>query len=72
MDKTGLSENQVPGKIIPLHRYDDTKLNRALIVDFMLKFDDVLDVEMLINALERLFTIGNWKKLGARLRLNVS
>jgi hypothetical protein len=72
MDKTGLSENQVRGKIIPLHRYDDTKLNRSLIVDFMLKFDDVLDVEMLINALERLFTIGNWKKLGARLRLNVS
>lgn len=57
--------------VIPLHELDDTKTNRALCVDFSLRFDDVLDVEKLVGALERLFEKPGWRKLGARLRLNV-
>lgn len=57
--------------IVPLTESDDTNYNRALILLLMLRFDDVLDVEMLRSSLEELVT-DHWPKLGARLRLNVS
>ncbi len=38
----------------------------------MLRFDDVMDPENLRMSLSRLLEIGDWKKLGARLRMNVS
>jgi hypothetical protein len=57
--------------VIPLHELDDTKTHRALCVDFSLRFDNVLDVEKLVGALERLIEKPGWRKLGARLRLNV-
>ncbi|TVY41307.1 Transcriptional regulator [Lachnellula subtilissima] len=55
---------------IPLHSKDDTKSLRPFVLDFTLCFDDVLDAEKLRNSLERLMEIGDWRKLGARLRLN--
>ncbi|TVY93515.1 Transcriptional regulator, partial [Lachnellula willkommii] len=58
--------------IIPLHSKDDTKSLRPFILDFTLCFDDVLDPEKLRSSLERLMEIGDWRKLGARLRLNDS
>ena len=57
--------------VIPVHGYDDTKTNRALYLDFSMRFDDVLDVERLVSALERLLEKPGWRKFGARLRLNV-
>lgn len=42
-----------------------------MIVDFSMKFDDVLDVQKVVGALERLLAKPGWRKLGARLRLNV-
>ncbi|KAF2641247.1 lysR family regulatory protein [Massarina eburnea CBS 473.64] len=56
--------------VVPLHWLDDTKTNRCLILYFMMRFDDVLDVEKLIGALEKLLEKPGWRKLGARLRLN--
>ncbi|TVY27660.1 Transcriptional regulator [Lachnellula hyalina] len=56
--------------IIPLHSKDDTKSLRPFVLDFTLCFDDVLDAEKLRSSLERLMEIGDWRKLGARLRLN--
>ncbi|TVY47294.1 Transcriptional regulator [Lachnellula occidentalis] len=56
--------------IIPLHSKDDTKSLRPFVLDFTLCFDDVLDAEKLRSSLERLMDIGDWRKLGARLRLN--
>jgi hypothetical protein len=44
---------------------------RAIVLDFSLRFDDVLDHEKLRLALVRLLEIGDWRKLGARLRRNV-
>jgi hypothetical protein len=41
------------------------------VLDFTLRFDDVLDSEKLGAALVRLMELGNWRKLGARLRMNV-
>lgn len=57
--------------IIPLHFFDDTSINRGIVLDFTLRFDDVLDPEKVRGALVRLLEIGNWRKLGARLRMNV-
>lgn len=57
--------------VIPLHYWDDTFIMRALVVDLTFRFDDVLDPEKIRNALVRLMEIGNWRKLGARLRMNV-
>lgn len=62
----------IPGDtIIPLHFYDDTAVARNILQDMTLRFDDVLDTEKLSNALGRLLELGNWRKLGARLRTNV-
>jgi hypothetical protein len=70
--KKHLKPEQLPTDIvIPLHYFDDNDVFRAIIVDFSLYFDDVLDHEKLRQALVRLMEIGNWKKLGARLRINV-
>ncbi|RDW58312.1 hypothetical protein BP5796_12242 [Coleophoma crateriformis] len=56
--------------IIPLHHFDDIPIFRRAIYDFTLRFDDVLNPDELSAALRRLMEIGNWRKLGARLRLN--
>jgi hypothetical protein len=58
-------------EVIPLHYWDDNEVFRSIIVDFALRFDDVLDHEMLRRALARLMEIGDWRKLGARLRIKV-
>ncbi|XHG02596.1 hypothetical protein AWENTII_005941 [Aspergillus wentii] len=57
-------------QIIPLHSKDATWMNRGIALEFTLQFDDVLDAEHLRRSLQRLMEIGDWKKLGARLRLN--
>ncbi|KAH0435756.1 hypothetical protein CcaCcLH18_04710 [Colletotrichum camelliae] len=57
--------------VIPLHHFDDNPILRKIVVNFMLKFDDVLDPERLREALERVVTREDgWRKLTARLRLN--
>jgi hypothetical protein len=57
--------------VIPVHYWDDNEVFRWIVVDFALRFDDVLDPEKLRQALARLMEIGNWRKLGARIRLRV-
>jgi len=49
-----------------------SRIREVLCFDFMLRFDDVMDPENLRMSLSRLLEIGDWKKLGARLRMNVS
>ncbi|KAI1807061.1 hypothetical protein F4811DRAFT_64783 [Daldinia bambusicola] len=56
--------------VVPLHRFDDTPITRNVIVEFTMKFDDVLDPDKLRLSLEKLLTRPDWRKLGARLRLN--
>ena len=63
----------VPGdQIVPLSEHDDTHINRSLILDFMLRFNSVLDPEKLKSSLDTLLNQPGWRKIGARLRLNVS
>ncbi|KAI5365964.1 putative transferase [Septoria linicola] len=57
-------------EVVPMHDWDDKPHNRQMVVEFTYRFDDVLDAAKLKHALERLLEIGNWRKLGARVRLN--
>ncbi|KPM37521.1 hypothetical protein AK830_g9042 [Neonectria ditissima] len=56
--------------VFPVHFFDDTKTYRSMIVTWTLRFNDVLDPDVLHNALDRLLETGDWRKLGGRLRLN--
>jgi hypothetical protein len=58
-------------EIHPVHMLDDTKTLRGIIVTWTLRFNDVLDADKLNSSLSRLLEIGDWRKLGGRLRLNV-
>ncbi|KAJ5699022.1 hypothetical protein N7462_001027 [Penicillium macrosclerotiorum] len=51
----------------PLHSLDDHKSNRSF-VHWIMRFNDVLEPNKLNSALSRLLDIGDWKKLGGRLR----
>jgi hypothetical protein len=59
-------------QVIRLHSKDDTWMNRGISLEFTLHFDHVLDSDRLRCSLQRLLEIGEWKKLGARLRLKVN
>lgn len=56
--------------IIPFHYWDDDHHTRGLSFDATFRFDDVLDHEKLRRALFRLLEVGEWRKLGARIRRN--
>jgi len=58
--------------IYPVHMLDDTKTLRDIIVTWTLRFNDVLDANKLHASLSRLLEIGDWRKVGGRLRLKVS
>ncbi|ORY09327.1 hypothetical protein BCR34DRAFT_589431 [Clohesyomyces aquaticus] len=55
--------------VYPVHMLDDSKSLRDIVVAWTLRFDDVLDSEKLHSSLLRLLEIGDWRKLGGRLRL---
>ena len=58
-------------RVIPLRYWDDLEYIRCICHDFTFRIDDVLDVQKLESALDRLMEIGNWGQLGARLRMKV-
>ena len=58
-------------QIFPLHCFDDTVPNRHMVMCWTMRFEDVLDAEKLHASLVRLLSIGDWRKLGGRLRLQV-
>ncbi|KFA81220.1 hypothetical protein S40288_07880 [Stachybotrys chartarum IBT 40288] len=57
--------------VYPLHMLDDTKTLRGIVVTWTLRFNDALDADKLHTSLSRLLEIGDWRKLGGRLRINV-
>lgn len=59
-------------EVYPLHMLDDTKTYRNIVVSWTLRFNDVLDATRLQASLSKLLEIGDWKKLGGRLRLQVN
>ena len=58
--------------IYPVHMLDDTKTLRGIVVTWTLHFNDVLDPDKLHASLSKLLDIGEWRKVGGRLRLKVS
>ena len=58
--------------VYPVHMLDDIKTFRDLAVIWTLRFNDVLDADKLHTSLSKLLEIGDWRKVGGRLRLNVS
>lgn len=75
----GLGNQQVPkppptvptDRILPLNAADDTAVLRSVVVVLSYRFDDVLDPERLKSSYEKLLDRPGWRKIGARLRLNV-
>lgn len=58
-------------RVIPLHLWDDVPYTRAVSLNVTLRFEEVLETKKLHASVNRLLEIGDWRKLGARLRLNV-
>lgn len=57
--------------VYPVHMLDNTKTLKDIVVTWTLRFDDVLNADMLHASLSRLLEIGDWRKVGGRLRLKV-
>ncbi|EXF74678.1 hypothetical protein CFIO01_08748 [Colletotrichum fioriniae PJ7] len=55
--------------VYPVHFFDDTKPFREMLLNWTLRFDDVLDAEKLNLSLSRLIEIGDWRKFGGRMRM---
>ncbi|KAK7428450.1 hypothetical protein QQZ08_005069 [Neonectria magnoliae] len=55
--------------VYPVHMLDDTGSLRGIVVTWTLRFNDVLDADKLHASLSRLLDIGDWRKVGGRLRL---
>lgn len=58
-------------EIFPVHFIDQAGLIRASIISYTFRYNDVLDPEKLHDSLVKLLGIGDWRKFGGRLRLDV-
>lgn len=58
--------------VLPMYDFDSRPQVRDIIIGWTMRFDEILDADKLNAALSRLLEIGDWKKLGGRLRENVS
>lgn len=57
-------------KVVPVHYWDH--YSKDAVIDFTMRFDHKLDVGMLRRSLEKLLDRqDSWRRLGARVRLNV-
>ncbi|OAL55144.1 hypothetical protein IQ07DRAFT_607592 [Pyrenochaeta sp. DS3sAY3a] len=55
--------------VYPVHALDDTKTFRNTLITWTICFNDQLDAERLRSSLSRLLELGDWRKIGGRLRL---
>lgn len=53
--------------VYPVHTLDCMQMYQTFVATTML-FNDVLDADMLHASLSRLLEIGDWRKLGGRLK----
>ena len=60
------------GEVLPLHFLDDVAERRSEVLVWTLRFNDVLDPELLYDSLSRLLEAEGWRKLGGRLRQDVN
>lgn len=64
------AEKSTEDYVYPVHLQDVNF--RKLIMVCTLRYDHVLDADKLCHGLTRLLEIGDWRKLGGRLRHSVS
>lgn len=57
--------------IYPVHMLDGAKMLRGITVVWTLQFNDVLNPDALHESLTQLLEIGDWRKVGGRLRIKV-
>lgn len=70
--RKGSAYETVPtDRIMPVYYFDDTPLLRNIVQCLTLRFNDILDPDMLRSSLSRLIEQEGWSKLGGRIRLNV-
>lgn len=69
---TQVEPQRVPtDEVLPVHHFDDNRVNRSIIRAWTVRFNDVLDADKLHDGLARLLEIGDWRKLGGRIRKGV-
>ncbi|OJI95806.1 hypothetical protein ASPVEDRAFT_77587 [Aspergillus versicolor CBS 583.65] len=56
--------------VLPVSLWDSANIRRKWCLHYCFRFNDVLDPGELHNSLERLMQIGEWRRLGARIRMN--
>ncbi|KAG8157396.1 hypothetical protein KVR01_012780 [Diaporthe batatas] len=56
--------------VLPVHAIDNIPTLRGIVTSQALRFDDVLDGDLLYNSLTELLSMGDWKKFGGRFRLD--
>lgn len=70
---TQVEPQRVPtDEVLPMHHFDDQPMNHSIILGWTLRFNDVLDADKLHDGLAGLLEIGDWRKLGGRIRKGVS
>lgn len=57
--------------VYPMHLLDAGKSIREIACIWTLRFNDVLDPEKLHESLKTLLDMGDWRKLGGRIRQKV-
>ncbi|KAF5639236.1 hypothetical protein F52700_4088 [Fusarium sp. NRRL 52700] len=57
-------------EVLPMHAFDDTPFMRKSPMLWTIRFDEILDADMLNEALSKLFEMDGWRRLGGRIRLN--
>lgn len=58
--------------VLPASLWDNRGIGHTWCLHYCYRFNDVLDPGELRISLERLMQLGEWRRLGARMRLNVS
>jgi hypothetical protein len=72
-NKKSISPPTIPtDEIVPMHDGDSLPSLQDVQIEFTCRFNDVLDANKLKKSLERLLEFPGWRKLGGRVRLNVS
>lgn len=74
--KLGLAAPAPPARvptdeILAMYDFDARPQIRNIIIGWTLRFDDILDADKLGVSLSQLLEIGDWRKLGGRLRAKV-
>lgn len=70
--KDANDEKHDPDQVIPYNFLDDDPEFKNSVAFMSFRINAVLDEEKLRSALDEVFEMDGWRKLGARVRMNVS